>query len=390
MSSIQNARRATVAVKYAGKNVTQQLAAFLTGFSYNDAAPGEQDKITINLDDRERKWIKAWKPVLGDRIVAEVNTTDWEKAKDKGKIKCGSFELESIDLSGPPNLVTLTATALPKGGSAALRQVRTKGWEKVKFRSVAQEIANRCKLKLSYNIKINPTYDRLDQNEQTDLDFLTKLCSDEGVAIKITTGSLVLFDEAEFEKTTPVMQLEYGKSNILSWSFSMSDSDTAYSACVVTYKPPVSSAKKKKAADKKKKGKTDKPDIPLDPDLPTPKTFSIAAAADKKKEAKKKVPITATYRIPGVDGPVLRINQEVASVAEAQRLAKNKLREKNKGAGVASFSLDGNTQLASGVTVWVKGYGMFDGKYLVLSVDQKVVGGAFQTDVKIRKVLAWG
>ncbi|UPK45898.1 phage late control D family protein [Paenibacillus pabuli] len=397
MSNIQNARRATVSISYKGKNVTEQLAAFLTGFTYTDAEPGEQDKISIILDDRDRKWIKDWKPALGDKIVAEVNTTDWDKEKDKGKIKCGSFELESVDLGGPPHLVTLTATALPQGGTAALREKRTKGWEKVKLRAIAQEVANRCRLKLSYNIKINPTYERTDQNEQSDLEFLTKLCADEGVAIKVTTGSLVLLDEAEFEKTTPIMTIEYGKSNILDYSMSMSDSDTAYGSCVVTYKPTVTAAKKKKAAAKKKKGGKDRPNIPLDPDLPPPpkKTISIAAVraeaaakASKKKEAGKKTAITATYKLPGVNGPVLRINQKVDSVAEAQRLAKNKLREKNKDAGRASFTLSGTVSLASGVTVTVKGFGMFDGKYVVLSVEHAIDGG-FQTKIEIRKVLGY-
>lgn len=376
-------------IKYQGKNVTQQLAAFLKSFSYTDAPPGEQDKITFDIDDRERKWIREWKPVLGDKIVTEVNIINWDKAGAKSKIKCGSFELESVDYS-MPNSLGLVATAIPKGGAPAIREKRSKGWEKIKLRAIAQEIANRARLKLSYNVKINPTYDRLDQSEETDLNFLTKICSDEGLAIKVTTGSLILFDEAEFEKSAPVATLEYGKSNIIDYGFSISDSDTAYASCVVTYKPTASTAKKKKAKDKKKgkKGKT-KPNIPLDPDLPPPpKTFMLAAAAPAK-EKKPIGPITGSYTIPGVTGPVLRIDQKVDSIAEAQRVAKNKLREKNKGAGLASFVLDGNPEIASGVTVTVKGFGIFDGKYLVLSVDHSIAGGAFTSTISIRKVLGW-
>ncbi|OPG98422.1 hypothetical protein B2I21_08715 [Chryseobacterium mucoviscidosis] len=394
MSSVQNARRSLVAVKYQGKNITEELNKYLSDFSYDDNAPGEQDQISITLDDRERRWIKTWQPNIGDKIIAEIQVSDWDKAGHKAKLNCGSFEVESIELSGPPNSVTITATAIPQGGQPAMREQRTKAWEKVKLRAIAQEVANRARLKLMYSVKVNPTYERQDQTDESDFSFLTKLCSDEGVAIKVSGSQLVLFDEAEYEKKQTIGTIEYGKLPLVSYSLSESSTSTAYASCVVTYKSTVSAKKKKAVKEKKKKkGKPTTPPPPLDPDLPTPgkSLMSVSsAAANTNKEKGKTVVITGSYTLPGVTGPTLKINEQVETVAQAQRLARNKLREQNKQAGLASFTLFGSVQFAAGVTIDVKGFGRYDGKYIIVKSSHKVsAGSSYTTDIEVRKVLNW-
>jgi len=381
---VQNGRSVSVAVKYKGTNITQDLKKYVMDFSYTDSPSGEVDTITLNLDDRDRKWTKQWNPQNGDRLIAEISVTDWDKAGHKAKLNCGAFEVDSIDLTGPPHVAAINALSVPQSGSPAMREKRTKSWEKVKLRAIAQEVANRAKLKLVYSVKVNPTYERQDQTEESDFSFLQKICVDEGIAVKVSGSSLVLYDEAEHEKRPPALTIEYGKTPVISYKFTHSSATTAYSACIVTYKATVTTAKKKKAKDKKK-GKAAEPEIPLDPDLPAPKLMAAAAASSDKGKTKV---ITGKYVIPGVTGPVLKINQKVDTVAEAQRLAKNKLREQNKGAGVASLVIPGNVGLAAGITITIKGWGRYDGKYLITKATH-AVGDAYTTSLDIRKVLGY-
>ncbi|GIO33129.1 hypothetical protein J2TS6_42700 [Paenibacillus albilobatus] len=373
---VVDGRRAHLALKYNGVAVKNEwLQDYLIDFTYTDAAPGEQDSIAINLDDRDRKWMGPWVPKFGDKISAEITLINWDKPGEKKKLPCGSFEVDTLDLDGPPDKVSIQALAIPTGGAGALQEARTKAWEKVKLKTIAAEIAKRAKLKLVYSSASNPSYDRLDQNEQPDLDFLNQTAKAEGIAVKISGGCLAMFDEEEYEKKPAVIDIVRGKSNILSYKFSDSTTNVIYGSCVVTYRPPVSKAKKKEAKDKKKKDGKDK----------TPK-----AAAAKKKKAGTPKSITASYTMPGGSKlPVLRINEKVDSIAEGQRLAKNRLREKNKEAGRASFTLEGDIRLASSVTANVKGFGRFDGKYIVESATHKIGGGPYTTDIEIRKVLGW-
>ncbi|SMF88144.1 hypothetical protein SAMN05661091_4137 [Paenibacillus uliginis N3/975] len=370
MKTVVDGRRASLMLKYNGKEMgVEYLNKYLKEFNYTDAAPGDQDIISVTLDDRDANWQGTWKPVFGDKLIAEITVVNWDKQGEKAKLPCGSFEVDAIDIKGPPDEAIIQASVLPLSGAQAKQEKRTKAWEKVKLETIADDIARRAKLKLVYSASSNPSYDRLDQSDQSDLPFLVKTAKDEGIAVKISGGKLVLFDEAEYEKKPAVLDIVRGKSKILNYSFSESSTATAYGSCIVTYRPPAP-AKKAKKKGKGKGGKSE------------PK-----AVAAKTKTPKV---IIGEYSLPNAKGlPVLRINERVETVAEAKRLAKNKLREQNKQAGLATFTLDGDIRLASSVTVNVKGHGRFDGKYIIVSATHKVGTQAYTTDIQIRKVLGW-
>ncbi|MEK5477576.1 contractile injection system protein, VgrG/Pvc8 family [Paenibacillus sp. FSL R5-0407] len=343
MNGIQDARRAVLVLTYNGKEITKDIADFLLDFTYNDAAPGTMDDLQMSLADRERKWQGPWQPTEGDKVKAEIRTINWGKPGEIKSLPLGSFEVDSFEFMGPPDVVSIKAISLPVGSSARGEQ-RTKAWEKAKLKTIAADVAKRAGLKLLYEAKVDPSYDRLDQTEQSDLAFLNDQAKQEGIAVKIASGKLILFDEAEYEKQKSVASIERGKDNILSYQFSWGTAYTAYRACEVSYKPPKS----------------------------------------------KKV-IKYTYTPPGAPktGPVLKIKQQVDSPAAAQRLARKSLREKNKEAGKASLTLVGDIRMAAGLTIDIVGWGRFDGKYIIESCRHQINGGGYITTLEIRKVLGW-
>ncbi|PAD73915.1 phage late control D family protein [Paenibacillus campinasensis] len=355
MRTVMDGRRASLILKYNGKEMgTEYLSKYLMDFTYEDAAPGEQDSISVTLDDRDANWQKDWKPVFGDKLVAEITVVNWDKPGQKAKLPCGSFEVDSIDVEGPPDKVMVQALALPLEGATTKQTERAKSWEKVRLKTIAQDIATRAKLKLVYSASVNPSYERLDQSDQTDFAFLVDTAMDEGIAVKISGGKLVLFDEAEYERKPAVLDIVKGESGIMGYTFSESSTNTAYGSCVVTYRPPASSKK------------------------------------EKKKDSSGSKTITGKYTLPNASGiPILRVNERVETVAEANRLARNRLREHNKQSGRATFTLDGDVRLASGITVNVKGFGRFDGKYIIDRARHRFGVSQYVTEIEIRKVLGW-
>ncbi len=380
MSTI-NARRAQVVINYNGKDISRELSDYLLDFTYTDAEPGTLDDLQINLEDRARKWIGPWSPTIGDHITAYIKTVGWDKPGEIKKLPCGTFEVDSVDLAGPPDTVSIKAVSLPV--AANIRQEkRTKAWEEATLRSIAAEIAKRAGFTLAYEAHANPKYDRQDQQDVSDLAFLNDICQKEGIALKVTGKKLVLFDERVYEQKPVALTLIRGVSDIVSYSFAFSAQDVAYVACEISYQPAAVKAKtvKKKKTDSKDKDKTD-----------------TKTAADKKKSAKKKTkaaqpkPIKVVYRPPGApaEGPILKLNQSVSSQAEALRVAQNELRNKNKESGKASLSLVGDVRLAAGMTINVKGWGKFDSKYIIVSASHAVSGSGYTTNIEIRKVLGW-
>jgi len=65
-----------------------------------------------------------------------------------------------------------------------------------------------------------------------------------------------------------------------------------------------------------------------------------------------------------------------------------RLREKNKGEFTGQLDMPGDLDMAAGVTVTVKGYGIFDGKYIVETATHSISkSSGFKTSIKIRRVL---
>ncbi|MEC0237758.1 contractile injection system protein, VgrG/Pvc8 family [Paenibacillus kribbensis] len=394
MNDIINARRAQVVVNYNGKDITKELSDYLLDFTYTDAEPGTLDDLQINLEDKARKWSGPWSPSAGDRIVAYIKTIGWDKPGEIKRLNCGTFEVDSIDFAGPPDTVSIKAVSLPVTTNVR-QEKKTKAWESATIKSIAAEIAKRAGFSLMYEAHNNPKYDRQDQTDVSDLAFLNDLCKQEGIALKVTGKKLVLFDEYVYEQKAPALTIERGVSDIISYGFSFSTQDVAYAACEVSYQPAAKKKSSKKKDDKpdEKKDNTDKSKSTATTAESTSKDADKDSKTGKKKKdkAEQPKPIKVIYRPPGApkDGPILKVSQSVGSQAEALNAARKSLREKNKEAGKATLSLMGNVVLAAGMTITIKGFGRFDGKYIIVSATHAVGSSGYTTNLEIRKVLGW-
>lgn len=340
-------RRSKLHINYNGKNITESLMHYVIDLSYTDAASGELDDLSITVSDRDKRWINAWSPIEGDRVHAAVEVFDWQHEGQIKKLPFGVFYVDGLIFTGPPDIIEIKAASFPV--TAEIKQVkRSKVWEEVKLSTIAYDIAKRAGLKLVREVGTDATYDRLEQDEQTDFSFLLEQTKKEGIACKVVEGKLVLFDEAKFEKGKSVATYERGKDYLLDYSFDWSSSNCAYRACEVTYE---------------------------------------VTQKGKKKSTTMKV----TYTPPGAPktGPILRVKENAKSQADALRIGKNRLREKNKQANLVSITVFGDIRIATGVIVTIKGFGRFDGKYVVDQAVHQFNSSGYKTKMNIRKVLGW-
>lgn len=350
MSDKTLARRTKVKLYFKGADISKDISKYLLSLSFTDKEEDETDDISISIDDREGKWIKDWlntdkqktekRAFKGTEIRAMViQENSYSDGKDK-VLDCGTFEIDSVNYTGPPNKLTIKATSIPY--KTKLRQTKhNKTWEKTTLRNVAQKIAERSSMKLMYLSDSNPSYKRREQRNMTDIAFLKRLCKHAGISLKITSKKIVLFDAEDFEKKTEVKKIEAGKGNILSYSFSTKTADTSYTSCHVVY---------------------------VDPDT-------------KKK-------IEATYKPENAnkDGQTLEIKRKVSNVAEAKELARKMLRARNKKETTAELTLVGDVDYVAGITVRVYGYGEFNGKYIVEQATHNITGG-YKVNIKLRSCL---
>ena len=166
------ARRARIKILYENKDISKDLAQYLKSFSYNDAISGQADDLSITLEDRAGLWKNDWLPEKGATLIVSIITKAWWKDTfSEEELPLGIFEIDEIEVGGPPEEVKIKAVSVPNNTS--LRGVdRTRAWEKTKLSVIANDIAKEAGLSLFYDTYTDPLLDRSEQTEQSDLSFL--------------------------------------------------------------------------------------------------------------------------------------------------------------------------------------------------------------------------
>ena len=342
------ARRTQAIVLYNGKNISDSLAPYLKSLTVTDNMGGSADDLQITLEDRAALWQGLWFPEIGATLDVSLLCENW--AELPGTIyRLGLFEIDEVTSSSPPSEVQIKAVSVPNDNH--LRGIeRTRSWEKAELKRIAKDIATDAALTLAYEPDYNPVIDRAEQSEESDLIFLYKLLQDHGLALKIFDKKLVIFDEADYEKAKPTIKIHSPKTN--------SSQNTAF--CITSIK---SYSLKRKLRDVYK------------------------ACHVKYQSGKKKNKFEATFTDPHkTSGKTLQVNEQVKTQAEAERLAKKRLRAKNCQETTGSFSLLGNPLLLASNTIALNGFGAYDGSYIVTRATHSI-GDGFSTDIEIRRCL---
>lgn len=284
---------------------------------------------------------KATERVAKTKLVkVKLIQHNWEETGRKAVLDCGTFELDSVELTGPPMIGEIKGTSIPHT-SAMRMQKKSRSWEQATLRTIANQIASEAGMKLLYECSDTPKYDKKEQVQQLDIRFLQELCHAEGKALKVTKMAVVVFDKEEYDKKPVVKTIRYGGEDVLSFRLSTKLKDAAYTSCHVSY---------------------------------------------TNTEKQQTIEYTYTPDSSQGTGQVLEINERVANTEEAKRIAKKRLREKNAQEFTGNFTMVGNVGLVAGIVVKLQGFQHFDKKYRVKSARHTLTGG-YKTEIELVQVL---
>lgn len=285
--------------------------------------------------------------MTGLKISANIIRHNWTTPGKDDVLACGEFELDSVDVSGPPGVITIKATSLSY--NRPIRQTkRSQAWEKYHLSGIANEIANRNGMSCMYLPSNNPYYTREEQDKTSDIDFLSGLCHKAGLSLKCTNNTLVIFDQKTEEAKDAVRTFKHGDGTYTKWKMNVGSAGTNYQYCRVSY---VTNA-----------GKL---------------IEGYAYASD--------------YNEPEEDAEdtnqLLEIYAACSSIAEAQDLAQKYLRLQNKYARTCDFTIPGDPNMVAGVNIQLEDWGGFDGKYSITTAKHKVGGSGYQCTVTGRRII---
>lgn len=326
-----DARRATVEITYNGKNATTQLAPYLNSVQYRDVASGSSDDISLEINDRDRRWIGGWFPQKGDRLTAIIRLLNWEQEGKNAAISCGSFCVDDFSFKGGPIRLSLQGLAIPTVTGFKTTK-RTFTYEKTTLKEIGRKVASRAGVTLYYEAS-EISIEKVAQDNEDDCSFYNSLVTRFGLALKVFNNRLVVFNEATYEARKPVATLdETDFEPGWSWNTTM---DGTYTGVKYQYT------------------NSDKD-----------KVFTVTAGSGSR---------------------ILTCNEAAENLTEATAIALAALNNANKKTTTMKITIRASKKIIATSCVEIIGLGKLSGKYYVEEVSHSI-GNGYKMTLSLRKV----
>lgn len=325
-------RNTTVTIIYEGKNITRNIEPYLLSFTFNDNSSDKADDISLSLEDRTGLWFSDFSPSKGDKITCSIVH---HEADSSESLPCGSFEVDQIDYSMPPRVLNIKAISTSISKKMRFEK-HNRAWENVTLKTICTDIANSNQLGIFYDA---PEFmiERFEQASKPDIEFITDICKDYGLNVKVRDGKLIVYDSEEYELKGSVGEIDIDDKNLISCKFS-SKSTKVYRKAKVKYHDSIK--------DETYEGEDE----------------------DEVEEGSERE---------------LEIHEYVKSSGEAQRLASKRLYESNKKEITGSITLKGDMRFSGGQNIMLSNFGIFSGKHSISKATHKVDSSGYTTTLEL-------
>lgn len=322
-------------VLYENRNITNDISKYMLSITYNDKQEGESDEIEIQLEDADLLWQNSWYPEKGAKL--KVNLIG---------INCGVFEIDEIELNGPPDTVSIRGMAT--GIKNTLRTKKSDAHENKTLRQIAEKVAQKNNLTISGTIP-NITINRVTQNRETDLAFLKRISQEHGLLFSVRESIITFTSIYDIQNRN--VSLTVDKTDLATYSI------------------------KDKSAEGKKATKV----VHTNPK----KNEKVETNLEYEKYLKDNN--LTSSGIVNQDTEVVHKRAENKQQAESKAKAAMNTSASNQFEG--RLSMEGNVLMLSGNNFQLTGLGVLSGKYNIKSSSHRLDrSGGYTVEVEIKRL----
>lgn len=320
-------------VVYERKDITSVITSSLIELSYTDCMEGESDSVEITLEDTDLRWQNQWYPAHGDRVAVQIGYLHG------AMLPCGDFEVDEIELEGPPD--TIRIKALAAGIKRSVRTRNGRAYENTTLDAIARDVAQRNTLTLIGDIE-TVKIGRVTQVYETDLTFLKRVSEDYGYSFSIRGDKMTFFKRSELK--TAESRLTIRRQQVSRFRLRDKVRGVAVQGTASYFDPKTKEMKTATVAD--------------------PDAAGNAHSAD-----------------------ALKLNVRAENEQQAQLQAYAALDRSNEDQTGAYLALPGDVRLMSGVNISLIGFGKMDGKYTVTQSWHRISrSSGYSTEVDLKRV----
>ncbi|MQL50399.1 phage late control D family protein [Photorhabdus khanii] len=208
------------------KDISERIQSRLMSLTMTDNRGFEADQLDIELDDADGTLML---PSRGNVISLALG---W---RDQPLINKGRFTVDEIEHSGAPDKLTIRARSADFRESLNMR--REESYHEKRIGDIVRTIAARNKLTADLHKDIEQVFiNHIDQTNESDSSFLTRLANQEGAIASVKNGKLIFIRQGQNKTASGqiipalVITRQLGDSH----NFTLSDRD-AYTGVVANW-----------------------------------------------------------------------------------------------------------------------------------------------------------
>lgn len=321
-------------LKIESRDITGNISDRLISLTMTDNRGFEADQLDLELNDADGRVVL---PVRGAVL------TLWLGWKGSALIEKGRFTVDEVEHRGAPDTVTIRARSADFRGS--LNSRREESWHDKTLGMIVEAIAKRNKLEAAVAPELaRIPIPHIDQSQESDAKFLTRLADRNGGEVSVKSGKLLLLQagKALTASGKPIPQVTITRSDGDRHQFSIADR-SAYTGVTAQWLH----TKEPKPKKVKVKRRTKEPHL---------RALEHPKAKAKKKEAKVPEAREGEYMAGEADN-VFALTTIFSTKAQAMRAAQAKWDKLQR--GVAEFSITlalGRAELFPETPIAVKGF----------------------------------
>ncbi|CCW30250.1 putative phage protein (D protein) (Modular protein) [Xenorhabdus nematophila F1] len=207
------------------KDISGKIQSCLMSLTLTDNRGLESDQLDLELDDANDKLRL---PQRGDILTLELG---WQGHSLTPK---GQFVVDEIEHTGAPDRLTIRARSADFRGDLNVK--REQSYHKQTLESIVSTIAARHHLKFKISQELKGASVHIDQTNESDVSFLTRVAKQEGAITSVKNGELLFIRQGE-NKTASGQDIELAlitRHSGDSHRFSLSDRE-AYTGVIAQW-----------------------------------------------------------------------------------------------------------------------------------------------------------
>ena len=224
------ARNIRVIVIFNKVDISDEIAHSISSLNYTDNSKNAIDDLELELENLDYRWLKEWYPDENAQLLVGIHE---EKENETNFLDLGTFYVDEPTFEN--NRLNLKCLALPLDQNIR-DQKNSVAWERITLEELVTQIANKHEMNAEIYAD-NEFFERLDQNQETDLAFINRIVKETGLNMKVSDDKIIIFDDEEMEKNDTIEIFNINDERIRSFSLKKKNKEI-YDNVEVSYYDP--------------------------------------------------------------------------------------------------------------------------------------------------------